>query len=97
VSQATGGRAVVVDAAGPTAPPRQNGELVFDAPWQGRAFGLCMAVLEREGLEWADFRAHLVTAIARLPEAGYYEHFVAALADLLVERGLVERGLVDPP
>jgi nitrile hydratase accessory protein len=91
VTQATGGPAVVIDAAGPTAPPRQNGELVFDAPWQGRAFGLCIAVLEREDLEWADFRAHLVTAIARMPEAAYYEHFVAALADLLIERGLVER------
>jgi nitrile hydratase accessory protein len=91
VSPTNGGPAVVIDAAGPAAPPRQNGELVFEAPWQGRAFGLCIAVLEREGLEWADFRAHLVAAIARLPEAAYYEHFVAALADLLIERGLVER------
>ena len=52
-----------VDADGPAAPPRRNGELVFEAPWEGRAFGLCVAVLSREELTWADFRPHLVGAI----------------------------------
>ena len=28
------------DAHGPLAPPRRNGELVFEAPWETRAFGL---------------------------------------------------------
>jgi nitrile hydratase accessory protein len=72
-----------------------NGELVFEAPWQGRAFGLCVAVLEREGLTWADFRTHLVAAIEREPEAAYYDHFATALAELLVARGLV--ALADLP
>ena len=45
-----------LDVDGPAAPPRSNGELVFAAPWQARAFGICVAVLEREGLGWDDFR-----------------------------------------
>ena len=24
--------------------PRSNGELIFDAPWEGRAFGLAVAL-----------------------------------------------------
>lgn len=80
--------AVDVDADGPAAPPRRNGELVFDAPWQGRAFGLCVAVLEREGLGWDAFRPHLVAAIAADPSADYYDAFGVALEAFLAELGL---------
>jgi hypothetical protein len=69
-----------VDLDGPAAPPRRNGELVFEAPWQGRAFGLCLAVLEREGLAWDDFRPHLVAALDEAgPGAAYYDAFAVAL------------------
>ena len=34
----------LLDPAGPAAPPRDNGELVFAAPWEGQAFG----VVQRE-------------------------------------------------
>jgi hypothetical protein len=81
---------VDVDLEGPAAPPRRNGELVFEAPWQGRAFGLCLAVLEREGLAWDDFRPHLVTALdAAGPEGEYYDAFGVALDAFLTQRGLV--------
>ncbi|HET6794891.1 MAG TPA: hypothetical protein VFH45_10630 [Acidimicrobiales bacterium] len=71
-----------VDRSGPAAPPRRNGELVFEAPWEGRAFGMAVALLQHHGLGWEDFRCHLVAAIARRPDAAYYEHFVDALAAL---------------
>lgn len=80
---------VRVDAAGTAAPPRRNGELVFEAPWQGRAFGLCIAVLEREGLGWDAFRPHLVSAVAAAPEAEYYDCFGVALDNFLTELHLV--------
>ena len=80
---------IEIDAAGPAAPPRSNGELVFEAEWQGRAFGLCVAILEREGLGWGDFRRHLVAAIATAPDDDYYEQFVVALDALIAERGLM--------
>ena len=74
---------IAIDNSGPEAPPRRNGELVFDAPWQGRAFGICVAVLEREGLGWDAFRVHLVRAIDAMPDAEYYEQFVEALGALI--------------
>ena len=33
-----------VDVAGPAAPPRSNGEVVFDTPWQQRVFALSLAL-----------------------------------------------------
>ena len=47
------------------APPRRNGELVFDAPWQGRAFGMALGVVKHLGLEWGAFQQRLISAIAR--------------------------------
>ena len=64
--------------------PRQNGELVFAAPWEGRAFGLAAAYVEATGVGWAAFRAHLVAAIADLPAGTpYYEAWVEALERLV--------------
>jgi nitrile hydratase accessory protein len=72
---------------GPAALPRRNGELVFDAPWQGRAFGMALVVVERLGLPWAAFQKHLIAAIAAAPTAPYYDCWVSALEHLLIERG----------
>ena len=67
--------------------PRQNGELVFAAPWEGRAFGLAAAYVESTGVGWAAFRAHLVAAIDELPEGTpYYEAWVEALERLVAAR-----------
>jgi hypothetical protein len=76
---------ITVDTAGALAPPRRNGELVFAAPWQARAFGMAIALLERQGLGWEAFRRHLVAAIDRQPAATYYEQFVEALAAMARE------------
>ena len=77
-----------VETEGPTAPPRRNGELVFDAPWQGRAFELCVAILEKEGLEWDAFRRHLVPEIDADPDGDYYDAFGRALDRFTAELGL---------
>ena len=87
-----------VDAAlaGRTALPRDNGELVFEEPWQGRALGMGVVVLDRTGASWAEFRRHLVAAIRqRPPEPGesaasaYYAAWLDAVEALLTERGLL--------
>ena len=74
---------------GSAAPPRRNGELVFDAPWQGRAFGLAVGVVERLGLDWAAFQQRLIGEIAAHPEAPYYDNWVAALEKLVLDHGAV--------
>jgi nitrile hydratase accessory protein len=77
--------------------PRDNGELVFEEPWQGRALGMTVVVIDRSGAAWSDFRRHLVAAIAnhRPAEAesaatAYYSAWLDALEALLAERGLLE-------
>ena len=78
--------AVEPDVAGPAAPPRTNGELVFDEPWQARAFGIAVTLLERDGCGWDAFRAYLVPAIAADPDAPYYVAFVSALEAYVAAR-----------
>ena len=46
---------VELDIEGTAAPPRVNGEMVFEAPWEGRAFGLVMTLCERNVIEWEVF------------------------------------------
>ena len=48
----------------PAAPPRSNGELVFEAPWQARAFGLAADLVAEGHFSWDEFRSHLIEAIA---------------------------------
>ena len=88
-----------VDAAlGAEAPlPRDNGELVFEEPWQGRALGMAVVALNRLGAPWTDFRRHLASAIAARPTSqdespatAYYTAWLDALETLLAERGLID-------
>ena len=75
-----------LDVDGPAAPPRSNGELVFDAPWEARVFGLAAAVVEtRFGGDREPFRQHLIAAIAADPDRPYWESWTAALENLAEE------------
>ena len=78
-----------VPISGPAAPPRRNGELVFEAPWQGRAFGMALGVVEQLGLEWTAFQQRLIAAIGAHPDAPYYDCWVEALEQLLRDYGVV--------
>jgi len=87
------------DLSGALAPPMTNGELVFDAPWQGRVFGMARSLAERGVYSWDELRERLIAAIesadAGPPTAGryrYYDHFLRALEALLVARGLLSPG-----
>jgi nitrile hydratase accessory protein len=71
---------------GVEAPPRRNGELVFGAPWEGRAFALAVALQQRLGFPWDEFRRLLVAQIERDPQRPYYESWVAALEELISAR-----------
>ena len=74
--------------SGAAALPRYNGELAFDAPWQGRAFALAVAAVESLGLDWDEFRRHLVAALEAEPDRPYYESWLAALESLVAGLGL---------
>ncbi|GAA4678417.1 hypothetical protein GCM10023215_09210 [Pseudonocardia yuanmonensis] len=73
---------------GPAAPPRANGELLFTAPWEARAFGMAVALYESGAFAWPDFQRALIARIAAweaAPEGEwhYYTHWLAALEDVL--------------
>lgn len=81
--------------------PRENGELVFQAPWEARAFGLAVALNEREIYEWREFSAELATTIAAAAPntnndpSSYYARWVASLEELVIARGLISREQLD--
>ena len=65
--------------------PRKNGELVFDAPWQSRAFGMAVTLSEQGAYQWDDFRRHLVDEIGEDPDRDYYDSWLEAFEHLLLE------------
>jgi nitrile hydratase accessory protein len=78
-----------LDAEGPAAPPRLNGELVFEHPWQSRIFATTMALCENGLIVYEDLRERLIAQIADRPDQ-YWHSWSEALEDLLVGRGLCE-------
>ena len=78
---------------GESALPRQNGELVFAAPWEARAFGLAVALQEGGAYEWREFSAALAAEISRAEQTGktsnYYERWLLGLQNLLIANGVV--------
>jgi nitrile hydratase accessory protein len=84
---------------GPSALPRKNGELVFDAPWEGRAFGMAVALSDQRLYHWDEFRAHLIGEITTADAANtgttYYQRWMAALEALLTARGVITRAELD--
>jgi hypothetical protein len=85
----------VRDMVGPAALPRQNGELVFDAPWQGRVLGMAIGIVQSRGLDWDEFRGRLVDAIAAAPGRPYYESWATALEALSLDQALVSTSDLD--
>jgi hypothetical protein len=81
--------------SGPSALPRDNGELVFAAPWEGRAVAIAVTSVQRLGLPWDDFRLRLIDAIGEDPARPYYESWVVALEAMLVTNGVATAGELD--
>ena len=79
----------VADMRGRAALPRNNGELVFDAPWQGRAFAMAIGVVDALGLGWDEFRKRLVAEIDAAPDRPYYGSWLAAVERLVADHGIL--------
>lgn len=83
----------ISEMQGELALPRSNGELVFAAPWEGRAFGIAVALNEGGAYEWSEFQRRLAEEIAAAPPddegSVYYERWLASLERLLLEQGMI--------
>ena len=73
--------------------PRKNGELVFESPWEARAFGLAVALNESGAYAWGDFSQGLAREIAAAEvstdPSAYYERWLATLESLVIAKGLI--------
>ena len=74
--------------------PRKNGELVFEAPWEGRAFGMAVALNENGEYQWSEFQGMLAAEIADAEQSNdsstYYERWLVSLEKLLLDKGMLE-------
>jgi nitrile hydratase accessory protein len=75
--------------------PRDNGELVFESPWQARALAIAVALTEKLGLPWDTFRLRLMDEIARDPQRHYYESWGTALESMIVDLDLTTPAALD--
>ncbi len=92
---------VRLDEDGAAAPPRENGELAFSAPWESRLFGLTMTLVEAGRLDWEAFRQRLIARIAAWEQqsAGeswdYWQRWREAFEDSLEAAGFVAPPEID--
>ena len=96
------GDRILASTEAPAAPPRSNGELVFEEPWESRAFGIAVALHDAGALQFEDFRARLIDEIRSWELAHdsadgyrYYERWLSALESTLLARGLVDDAALD--
>lgn len=96
---APGVDAALDDLPAAAAPPRANGEPVFGAPWQSRAFGMVVCLHQQGLFEWDTFKVLLIEEIDRAGAGqrgeDYYEHWVAAFGRLLAQLGTVPGSALD--
>jgi cobaltochelatase CobN len=90
---------VVAVMEGRAALPRKNGELVFEEPWQGRVFGMAVALHERGLYDWEEFRQALITHVAQAETRGgpfiYYEIWLQTFEALLARTGVITNTELD--
>src|SRR5260370_40314149 len=85
------------------APPRSNGELLFQRLWEGRAFGMAIALSKKGHYDWEEFRQGLITSIAEWeaehckddPDWDYYERWVLALENMVLESKMLSRDEIE--
>jgi len=83
-----------MELQGPISPPMANGEVIFEAPWQSRVFGLARVLCEAGHFSWDEFRDRLITRINawELSQGDvayqYFDCFLQALTDVLADTGL---------
>jgi nitrile hydratase accessory protein len=90
------------------APPRKNGELIFDAPWESRAFGMAMVLHQTSAYTWPEFSSRLAAEISAQAEDAQAERALPVPSGTLwvsganyyerwlssLEKLLVEKGIL---
>ena len=83
------------DLEGAVSPPRDNGEIVFSAPWERRVFGVTIALCRSGACDWEAFRQRLIARIDEDESRGYWLSWAAALEDVLEKTSTVASAELD--
>jgi nitrile hydratase accessory protein len=90
--------------SGQAAVPLQEGEPVFQAPWEARAFAMTLALFEQGQYSWKEFQEILIDEIESSAASGeeggdtspaYYEHWLSAVEQLLRRKGVIISGQLE--
>jgi nitrile hydratase accessory protein len=80
-------------------PPLVNGEVVFEEPWQGRVFGMAVALRDAGVFDWSEFQDALIEVVGAWDRSHdvnepyhYYRHFAHALQNVLRAKGFLTDG-----
>ncbi|MCP3910919.1 MAG: nitrile hydratase subunit beta [Actinomycetia bacterium] len=76
-------------------PLADDGEPVFDEPWQGRAVAVTIETVAKLGLSWELFRSRLIAAIDDDPHRHYYESWLIAFEGLVAANDLAAADQID--
>jgi nitrile hydratase accessory protein len=83
----------------PSLPRDDQGSPVFREPWQAQAFAMVVRLHEAGHFTWTEWAAALAAQIQTAQAAGdpdlgdtYYQHWLAALEQLVAVKGLVSPG-----
>jgi nitrile hydratase accessory protein len=78
--------------------PRDTGGPVFAEPWEAQAFAVAVKLSEAGHFTWKEWAAALADGLKAAENRGepddgtqYYEHWLAALKQLVVEKRLTDR------
>ncbi len=94
----------IPDLGGVARIPSKEGEPVFQAPWEARAFAMALTLFDQRYYTWQEFQDHLIAEIASQgapadpgqgAAMGYYEHWLCALEKLLSAKGLLVADVLD--
>ncbi len=93
----------VLEWDGPVAPPRRNGELVFETLWESRVFGMTMSLYEQGAFVWDEFRDRLIAEIAAWERVHhpddasfrYWSCWLTAFEALVAAKGLCPPAAID--
>ncbi len=77
-------------------PPMENGEVVFNAPWESRTFAMAVALHEAGLFPWSTFQTQLISEIKSWEQSDatggtypYFELFGQALQVVLEKQDLL--------
>jgi nitrile hydratase accessory protein len=86
----------VAPLKGIAALPRDNGEIVFNEPWEATAFGVAMTLTNQGSFPWESFRQQLIKAIeASNGCEAYYESWSKALHASVINARLLREDEIE--